>query len=46
MYLVLRRGYIDGWEGVIVSGMHAIYVFMKYVRLYELNLKHTRKDRH
>jgi len=35
---VLLRGYKDGKEGLILAGMHAFYVFSKYVKLYELHL--------
>jgi glycosyltransferase involved in cell wall biosynthesis len=32
MYL-LRAGFLDGWRGLIVSGMGAYYVFLKYAKL-------------
>ena len=36
--LILRKGFQDGIDGVIIAGMHAFYVFLKYARLYEKNL--------
>jgi len=32
MYL-LRAGFLDGWRGLVVSGMGAYYVFLKYAKL-------------
>jgi glycosyltransferase involved in cell wall biosynthesis len=34
MYL-LRAGFLDGWRGLVVSGMGAYYVFLKYAKLRE-----------
>lgn len=34
MYL-LRRGFLDGLQGFILSGLYAYYTFIKYVRLWE-----------
>jgi glycosyltransferase involved in cell wall biosynthesis len=34
MYL-LRAGFLDGWRGLLVSGMGAFYVFLKYAKLRE-----------
>lgn len=33
---VLRRGFLDGTAGLIVSAMNAFYVFLKFARLWEL----------
>jgi len=30
---VLRAGFLDGWRGLVVSGMGAYYVFLKYAKL-------------
>ena len=38
MYL-LRRGFLDGLQGFILSGLYAYYTFIKYVRLWELTRK-------
>jgi hypothetical protein len=35
MYLI-NRGYLDGIYGLIVSLMGSFYVFMKYLKLWEL----------
>lgn len=43
--LVLKRGFVDGIEGLIVAGMHSIYVFLKYAKLYELELKRKRRNK-
>jgi len=32
---VLRAGFLDGWRGLVVSGMGAFYVFLKYAKLRE-----------
>lgn len=39
---VLKRGFIDGYEGFLISSFNAIGVFVKYLKLYELS--HKRKD--
>lgn len=31
----LRRGFLDGLQGFILSGLYAYYTFIKYVRLWE-----------
>lgn len=36
MYM-LRRGFLDGLPGFILSGLYAYYTFIKYVRLWELS---------
>jgi glycosyltransferase involved in cell wall biosynthesis len=33
---VLRLGVLDGWRGAVLSGLAAFSVFLKYVRLWEL----------
>jgi len=32
---VLRLGLLDGWRGAVLSGLSAVSVFLKYVRLWE-----------
>ena len=32
---VMRRGFLDGLQGFILSGLYAYYTFIKYVRLWE-----------
>lgn len=36
---VLRLGVLDGWRGAMLSGLGAMSVFLKYVRLWELQKK-------
>ena len=33
---ILRLGLLDGWRGAVLSGLGAMSVFLKYVRLWEL----------
>ncbi|MFN8770360.1 MAG: glycosyltransferase family 2 protein [Neisseriaceae bacterium] len=33
---ILKRGFLDGYEGFVVSSYNAIGVFSKYIKLYEL----------
>jgi len=33
---ILKRGFLDGYEGFLVSSYNAIGVFSKYIKLYEL----------
>ncbi len=33
---VVQGGCLDGWGGIYSSGLHCIYTFMKYLKLYEL----------
>ena len=34
---VLRRGFLDGKPGLILSGLYAYYTFVKYAKFWELN---------
>jgi glycosyltransferase involved in cell wall biosynthesis len=36
-YYILKRGFLDGYEGYICARMTAYYTFLKYTRLKELN---------
>jgi glycosyltransferase involved in cell wall biosynthesis len=36
---VLRLGVLDGWRGAVLSGLAAVSVFLKYVRLWDLQHK-------
>lgn len=42
MYL-LRRGFLDGRAGLVLSLLYAVYAFCKYAKLAELNAKETRR---
>ena len=33
---VLRRGFLDGWPGLICAVMGSYYTFLKYAKLWEL----------
>jgi glycosyltransferase involved in cell wall biosynthesis len=33
---LLKRGFLDGFPGLVVSILHAFYVFLKYAKLWEL----------
>jgi len=35
---ILRRGFLDGWQGVVVSISTSISIYMKYVKLKEMSL--------
>jgi hypothetical protein len=45
---VLRRGFLDGFPGLIISGLAAAYRIQKYAKLYELTLRggSTSQDEH
>jgi hypothetical protein len=32
----LRRGFLDGMPGLILSGLYGYYTFMKYAKFWEL----------
>jgi hypothetical protein len=36
---ILRFGFLDGWRGAVLSGLAGMSVFLKYVRLWELQRK-------
>lgn len=36
---VLKRGFLDGYEGFVISSYNAMGVFSKYIKLYELYYK-------
>lgn len=36
--LILKRGILDGWQGVALSLTSSVHVFLKYVKLMELNM--------
>ncbi len=37
----LQRGFLDGWQGLLVAYLHAHYTRMKYAKLYALRQKAT-----
>ncbi|MBF0528528.1 MAG: glycosyltransferase family 2 protein [Deltaproteobacteria bacterium] len=36
---VLRLGFLDGYEGFLMAGLYAIYTFVKYAKLREIDLE-------
>ena len=43
-HYVLKRGFLDGWQGFIISVMNGINIFMKYSLLWEALQTDKRKD--
>jgi glycosyltransferase involved in cell wall biosynthesis len=41
---LLRRGFLDGYPGLVVSTLHAWYVFLKYAKLRERQHAPARED--
>jgi glycosyltransferase involved in cell wall biosynthesis len=41
---VFKRGFLEGFAGFLVSSLEAYYVFLKYVKLWELHHERKRKD--
>lgn len=41
----LKRGFLDGWRGFLVAMSSFFYAFLKYIFLYELELKDKYKDK-
>ena len=37
----LRRGFLDGMPGLILSGLYGYYTFMKYAKFWELTKNKT-----
>ena len=37
--LIIKKAFFDGWMGIISCGQHAFYTMLKYVKLYELQVK-------
>lgn len=42
---VLRRGFLDGRAGLVLAGLYAAYVFLKYARLWERQAAADRSTR-
>jgi hypothetical protein len=36
---VQQAGFLDGMQGLILSGLHAYYTFIKYAKFWELTKK-------
>lgn len=42
---VIKRGFMDGVPGLIVSGLSALFVFLKYAKLWEARNVHEKEER-
>lgn len=40
---ILKRGFLDGYAGLIIAFSHMATNFYKYIKLYEMNLEHEKK---
>ena len=40
---ILKRGFMEGFAGFYVAVSAAVYVFLKYAKLWELELKEKKK---
>jgi len=45
MYII-KRGFLDGSQGLVISILGSYYVFLKYIKLYEIQGRWGRKDSH
>jgi hypothetical protein len=45
MYII-KRGFLDGSQGIVISILGSYYVFLKYIKLYEIQGRWGRKDSH
>lgn len=36
-FYVVKRGFLDGQQGLIIAAMNAVYTFLKYTQLWQLN---------
>jgi glycosyltransferase involved in cell wall biosynthesis len=41
---LLKRGFLDGYAGLIIAFSHMATNFYKYIKLYEMNLEHKDKN--
>jgi glycosyltransferase involved in cell wall biosynthesis len=44
-HYLLRRGFLDGWQGLVLAGMAATGSFYRYVKLYQLGKRHSARGR-
>ena len=42
---VMRRGFLDGKPGLILSGLYAYYTFVKYAKFWEMTSRHSMNRR-
>lgn len=43
---ILKRGFLDGWQGFIIARMSSYGVFIKYAKLMELWIRHNHPQTH
>lgn len=41
----LQKGFLEGYSGVILSGLYAAYTFSKYAKLWEMSKKDVRSEK-
>ena len=42
---IFKKGFLDGYVGLIIAYSHAVTNFYKYIKLYELNLEQNKKQK-
>jgi glycosyltransferase involved in cell wall biosynthesis len=42
---ILKKGFLDGYVGLVIAVSHAMTNFFKYIKLYELNLEKNIKEK-
>ena len=42
-FYILKKGFLEGFSGLIVAFLEAYYAFLKYIKLWEINSKLTNK---
>ena len=42
---ILKRGFLDGWPGFVISVFTSFYIFMKYAKYWELRYKKSAQPR-
>ena len=41
---ILRRGFLDGWQGFVIAKIIAIYTFLRYLKVYQVQNEKTLPD--
>lgn len=41
---ILKRGFLDGYAGLVISFSHMATNFYKYIKLYEMNLEQSKRE--
>ena len=42
---IFKKGFLDGYVGLVIAYSHAVTNFYKYIKLYELNLEQNKKQK-